>query len=279
MAGKVDGDMTTSAGVESKQRILFQLPGMQEYNGHFFLPFEPPWLLEEVKSLDMYDGDILFGTYPRSGTPFLSEILWLMYNDVNLEQARSTHQGARVRFMEHLLAVGNPLDKIRLQKPPRLLKTHLDASFFRTNIRDTKVKVVVMLREPKDVLVSLYKFYKADPGYVKFPGTWDDFFDIFRAKQLLGGDWFAHTRTWLDLKDLDNVLILGYEEIHNNPMEQIRKIADFCRKDLSDDDVGKIAHYVTTEVAMETPIGGWKDYFTDEQLAYFKKIYKQEIGV
>ena len=87
-----------------------------------------------------------------------------------------------------------------------------------------------MIRNPKDMLVSFFKFYTADTGYVRFPGDWNQFFELFKSRQLFGGDWFDHTLSWWRLRHLDNVLIVHYEDIRAEPERNIIKMAEFIGK-------------------------------------------------
>ena len=52
---------------DAARKYVFNLDGMHDYLGTLYLPFMPPELLKEVSALDMSGGDVLFGTYPRSG--------------------------------------------------------------------------------------------------------------------------------------------------------------------------------------------------------------------
>ena len=44
------------------------------------------------------------------------------------------------------------------------------------------VKTVVVMRNPKDMLVSLFHFYRINKNLGLFDRSWDDFFDFSKAK-------------------------------------------------------------------------------------------------
>ena len=52
-------------------------------------------------------------------------------------------------------------------------------------------QVIVIMRNPKDTLVSYYHFYNTRTMFDKLP-TFTDFFEIFRNNELVFGDWFDH---------------------------------------------------------------------------------------
>ena len=213
-----------------------------------------------------------------SGTPFLSEIMWLIHNDADLEAARSTFHGVRVKFMEHILAEGNPLDILAQQPSPRLLKTHLPAHFFTKQLQTKGMKFIIMIRNPKDMLVSFFKFYTADRGYVRYKGDWNDFFEIFKAEQLFGGDWFEHAQSWWKLRHRDDVMIVQYENIRQRPRDFIERIAQHCGKAVPPTQVDIIVKYIMKEVPEESAEGVWKDYFTVSQNEYFDRLYQDKLG-
>ena len=158
-------------------------------------------------------------------------------------------------------------------EPPRLMKSHLPSTFYRKPIEESIIKVVVMIRNPRDVLVSYYRLYSEDPGYIHFTGSWDDFFRIFEASQLFGGDWFQNTLGWLRYKDRENVFIVQYENVLSDPIVYISRIARFCNKQLGDHEIKLMADYAVGEMADGTAVGEWKNFFSAHQKRRFKQLY------
>ena len=59
------------AAISEQTKYLLELDGMHEYKGRLYLPFMPPGLLEQVQEFETRPGDIIFGTFPRSGRPMV----------------------------------------------------------------------------------------------------------------------------------------------------------------------------------------------------------------
>merc|ERR1712121_352821 len=90
----------------------------------------------------------------------------------------------------------NGVDIANTRSSPRLMKTHLHAKFFTRPLEGAAVspRIIVVTRNPKDVLVSYYHFSR-DVTKLFAGGEWDDFFAIAQNKKMMSGDYFDHVLT------------------------------------------------------------------------------------
>ncbi len=189
---------------------------------------------------------------------------------------------------------------IQEKPPPRVLKSHFRADTYRKQMTQDKVKVVVIVRNPKDLLVSLFHFYRMNTGLGLFPGTWDEFFELFKAKQLIFGDYFDWYQAWWKERDNDNVLFVHYEDIRFSPVDVIRKMAEFYGSDLTEEKLKNIAALTDFDHVKSDPVrnkhieefglfrtdifpflrsgtvGDWKNHFTAEQSQYVDDLYEEK---
>nr|KAG5702315.1 hypothetical protein BaRGS_002982 [Batillaria attramentaria] len=61
---------------------------------------------------------------------------------------------------------------------PRVFFTHLKFHHLPKQVFEKKVKVVYLLRNPKDAWVSLYNHTRSHTGIMDYPGTWNQFFSL-----------------------------------------------------------------------------------------------------
>ena len=228
----------------------------------------------------------------------MQEIVFLIHSEGDFTSADTIPVYEHSLYMEmtsHL--TGRTLATIlEKHKPPRLLKTHLPAKFFKETLEKSSVKFVVVLRNPKDVRVSLFHFYKAASLLGNFKGTWDEFFELFQADQLVYGNYFSHVLSWWDVRDNPNVLVVKFEDIVQKPTEVIVKVAEHFGKDLSDNLVEKIAERIRFDKMKECPtsnysqhksinadispfmrkgkVGDWRNHFNEEQSNYIDNLYE-----
>ncbi|CAI0378328.1 unnamed protein product [Linum tenue] len=130
---------------------------------------------------------------------------------------------------------------------PRLLHTHLAYSCLPEAVREPGCKFVDLARNPKDTVVSMWHFYnklltRGGPGPFPLEGA----VESFCSGVLPFGPFYEHVvRYWKEShRRPGEVLFLKYEDLWREPKEQVRKLALFLGKPLSqlnrDDEVEKV---------------------------------------
>lgn len=93
-------------------------------------------------------------------------------------------------------------------------------------------KVIVVLRNPEDVLVSFYRFFEDwffEPGTVSLDAFAREFWlarDV-PASKMQNASYFVHLNSWYMRKDDPNVLILFFEDLKEDLKSQVERIARF----------------------------------------------------
>lgn len=111
---------------------------------------------------------------------------------------------------------------------PRGFKSHLSYDAIPKGAR-----YVVSLRDPKDAMVSMYRFMEGwflEPGAVPI-GT----FIEARSTPGANTDYWSHLISWWNQRDNPDVLIFTYEQMVADPAASIRRLAAFCDIPLDDD--------------------------------------------
>ncbi|KAB0338212.1 hypothetical protein FD754_024737, partial [Muntiacus muntjak] len=76
-------------------------------------------------------------------------------------------------------------------------------------------KMIYLIRNPRDVFVSGYFFWRS-AKFVEKPESMEEYFEWFIQGNMPFGSWFDHTRGWMSMRDKENFLILSYEEMKWN---------------------------------------------------------------
>ena len=164
----------------------------------------------------------------------------------------------------------------------------------------TPGKYIYIVRNPKDVLVSLHTHVSAIPFVIQ--KDWDDYFEQFSQGDVSFGNYFDHVQSWWAHKDDDNVLILKYEDMKKDLPSAVATIAKFIDQDIGKELVEEIAHTCRTTFEnmkkdstanhewmnhlhhddlnpylRKGEVGGWKDYFTPEQAGRLDAVYQARL--
>ena len=111
---------------------------------------------------------------------------------------------------------------------PRGFKSHLPYEALPRG-----AKYVVALRDPKDAMVSMYRFMEGwflEPGAVSLGE-----FAAARMSGRGGTDYWGHLVSWWAQRDNPDVLMFSYERMVADPEGSVRRLAGFCGIPLDDE--------------------------------------------
>ncbi|XP_077887885.1 sulfotransferase 2A1 isoform X2 [Ictidomys tridecemlineatus] len=133
------------------------------------------------------DEDIVMVSFPKSGTHWLVEILCLIHSKGDTTWIQSVPIWERAPMIETDMGYRLSNEK----EGPRLLSSHLPLHLFPKSLFTSKAKVIYIMRNPKDVLVSGYYFYTMTNDYKK-PESLERYFQWFIQGNGISGDWKNH---------------------------------------------------------------------------------------
>ncbi|XP_035145955.3 sulfotransferase 2A1-like isoform X1 [Callithrix jacchus] len=178
------------------------------------------------------DDDVIILSYPRSGTHWIIEIIGLIYFNGDPTWIQTVPIFLRSPWIEdaHLQK-----DLVN-QNGPRLMVSHLPVQLFPRSYFSCNAKVVYILRNPKDILTSLYHISR---GFLckKQPETFDEFLNRFMEGDMHYGSWFDHTLGWIKKRDMGSFLLIFYEELQRDPRASVEKICQFLGKKLKPEEI------------------------------------------
>ena len=87
-------------------------------------------------------------------------------------------------------------------------------------------RYIVSFRDPKDVVVSGYRFFE---GWLLEPGLdlLEDFVDASLFRDDITGTYWHHTISWLDQRDNPDVLLLTFDDMKRDRAGVVRHVAAF----------------------------------------------------
>jgi aryl sulfotransferase len=218
------------------------------------------------------DDDIIIGTYGKTGTTWMQQIISQLIFD--------GEENLPVSEMGHWVDLRIPPKEVKLpmieaQTHRRFLKTHLpvDALVF-----SEKAKYIYVARDGRDIAWSLHNhhinandaWYDAlnnTPGRVGPPieppvGTTQDYFEHW-----LDNDgapfwpFWENVRSWWAIRNLPNVMLVHFADLKSDIEGQIRRIAEFIDVPKDQPVMDRVLEhcsfdYMKENAAQTVPLGG-----------------------
>ncbi|XP_069859728.1 sulfotransferase 2A1-like [Dipodomys merriami] len=274
----------------------------QDYMWYQGIPFPSKlYTPESIKAIHeqfvLKDEDIITVTYPKSGTNWMIEILCLIHSKGDPEWIRSVPIGTRSPWIE--TEVGFQTIKDRKEAPP-LITSHLPIQLFPKSFFTSKAKVIYVIRNPKDVLVSGY-YFSARATFLKKPQSLQQYYEWFIEGSMQFGSWFAHVQGWMSMRERENVLVLSYEELKKDTRSTVEKICQFLGKKLNPEELELVLENSSFQAMKKNTMsnftllsgdlfypgflitrkgitGDWKNHFTVAQAEAFEKIFQEKMA-
>lgn len=168
--------------------------------------------------------DVVVITFPKTGTTWLQQICELLRTGGNMDFMEITE---RQPWLDLAYDCGVDMDADQ-HAEPRIFKSHQQLAAVNTG-----AKYISIVRNPKDVIQSVFRFEKAKgiPPFADFDNVNDyaatGHFEIANI-------WEFYTQLWRARKD-PNVLIQSYEELVKDESAYLPGIAEFLGVQLDSD--------------------------------------------
>nr|XP_020835166.1 sulfotransferase 1C1 [Phascolarctos cinereus] len=247
--------------------------------------------------------DLLIATYAKAGTTWTLEIVDMIQNDGDIKKCQRANTFDRHPFLEWTLPppLNSGLDLAIKMPSPRTLKTHLPVQMLPPFFWEQNSKIIYIARNAKDCLVSYYHFSRMHK-MLPDPGTLEEYIEKFMNGRVLWGSWYDHVKGWWDAKEKHPILYLFYEDMKENPKQEIQKMLKFLEKDLSEEILNKIIYHTSFDIMKQNPManhttqpssimdhsispfmrkgipGDWKNHFTVAQNEKFDEDYKKKMA-
>ncbi|XP_063792007.1 sulfotransferase 1C2-like isoform X5 [Pseudophryne corroboree] len=193
------------------------------------------------------------------GTTWMQEVIDLIMHDADEQICRRAPIYERIPFIElmHLMKPG--VEEVNAMPSPRVLKSHLPIQLVPPSFWEHNCKVIYVARNARDTVNSFYYFDQTVQIHPD-PVSWDSFLERFMKGDVAWGSWYEHVKGFWEQKDKRNMLYVFFEDMKKTPLQEIRRVAQFLGKDLSDDVINKIAKLTTFEHMKNNPMANYSDF-------------------
>ncbi|XP_046553692.1 sulfotransferase 1E1-like [Haliotis rubra] len=262
-----------------KDGVLY--PPLPDYSSH----------LKNVRNFRCEPDDVWICGYPKSGNHWMWEVVQMILKG-KAEFA--------TEFMEKFLIDFESLDSPFLTaKSRRILVSHLPRKHVPYSMFQKGIKIIYVVRNPKDVSVSAYNHLSSvtdDFRWISF----SEYLDLLLQGKVYYGDWYDHVTTWIQAALANpNILIVKYEDMKRDLYGQVRRVAGFLRQNPGEQTIEDIANACTFEnmkgkkteckdkwredglissVYRKGEVGDWRNWFTPEESREFDENHRRKMA-
>jgi hypothetical protein len=170
--------------------------------------------------------DIFVSTYAKSGTNWMMQLAHqiVFHGAGEYEHIHDVVAWPEVQAIKSV-ALASTVVQQAAPAHRRVIKTHLAADHVPFS---DAAHYLTVLRDPKEVFVSSYRFCHA--VYGPFMPDVDTWFEVFLTSKFpmgLGSSWAGHTASYWALRDKPNVLILHFADMTQDLHLTAQRVADF----------------------------------------------------
>ncbi|KAL4714520.1 hypothetical protein ACJJTC_006566 [Scirpophaga incertulas] len=225
----------------------------------------------KIYNFSLRPDDIWIVTFPKSGTTWVQELVWMVANDCDYEGSDKTPLTTRFPFLEASMFYNNKFGRdlaeeysksddkqkqllaavykrsnvdICDKKPsPRFIKTHLPLSLLPPALLNT-CKVVHVARDPRDVAVSYYHHNTktTDVGYkIEMKQLWN----LFINDQLEWTPYFENVKESWAMRHHPNMLFLFYEDLLKDLPSAVKQVAKFLGKTMTEEQISRLCTHLS----------------------------------
>ncbi len=170
-------------------------------------------------------GDVAIATYPKCGTTWTQQIIHGLRTGGSMDFDEIS---LVVPWIEQAASLGIDLNADQVAKP-RAFKTHLPWYLLPKGAQN-----IFITREPGDVLVSFYHFFK-DMVFEGDDIDIDVFADELFFAEAAHGSYWQHVVSWWQVRERDDVLFLCYEDMKTDLRPIVARMARFCGIEADDE--------------------------------------------
>ncbi|KAL9244639.1 hypothetical protein vseg_018397 [Gypsophila vaccaria] len=242
--------------LENEITLLKQsLPKVPWFNGNPMYQYQGFWApkLDNIVAFQnhfqAHDSDVIITSIRKAGTTWLKSLVYAISNRANYPPSESPLLGHNphelVPQFESNIYKKSKFPDLSSVKCPRLFGTHVPYQALPSSIKESKSKIVYIFRNPLDTIISSFQFYQKvlDNKTLK-PDMLECYANMFCDGKIPFGPFENHVLGyWKASLEIPNkVLFVRYEDLKDDPIRELRRIAEFlqCPFTTEDEEKGTI---------------------------------------
>ncbi|KAL5736481.1 hypothetical protein ACOSQ2_031269 [Xanthoceras sorbifolium] len=237
---------------DQNQEIVLSLPRVKYWDHFDLLQYQRFWcpsvfihgIIAFQKHFQALDSDIMLITFPKSGTTWLKALVYTIVNrsrhGLESSPLLSINPHELVPFIDAHLYTQNQSPDLEDFPTPRIFATHMPYASLPLSILNTNCRIIYLCRNPLDQFISEWHFFhRVQHTQTTSTHSLDEVFEkICQGIQSFGPYWEHILGFWkASLEQPNKILFLKYEDLKEDNVLYIKKIADFLGCPFSEEEV------------------------------------------
>ncbi|XP_071116859.1 sulfotransferase 1B1-like isoform X2 [Haliotis cracherodii] len=266
---------------------------LMDVDGRYLTASASPDHWHSLRTMKTRCDDVYICSYPKSGFHWIWEIVAMLRSGASTP-IQELMEGHITDFMK--------LDDLERQASPRTLTTHRYSVELPEEIFHMGCKIIYLVRDPKDICVSYYH-HLTQLKRLDYEGHFSDFVLLFLEGKVPFNSWWEHIKRWSAMKvkyPETPLLVVSYEDMKQDPVGGIKRLAAFLEVDVAEDVINNIAkntEFTTMKSAKEQlenklvsyykcgkeimyrkgEVGDWKHWFTGARNKEFEDFINTKL--
>lgn len=186
--------------------------------------------------------DVFVVSFPKTGTTWAQEIVYLIGNNADVKKAKSENMEKRFPILEYPTIDHDKYDKNTTKRRPQFFKSHLPFTLLPKSVHEQKCKIIYVTRNPKDTVVSMWHFYKMIKP-LSYRGSLKDFQQLFIQEQVTYAPFQRNVKEFWEHRHDSNVLFITFEDMKKDLKTSVKLIAAFLEKSLTEEEIEIISNH------------------------------------
>ncbi|XP_055842434.1 luciferin sulfotransferase-like [Episyrphus balteatus] len=210
------------------------------------MPIEYKSRADAFANFKVRKDDIWIVTYPKCGTTWAQEMMWMLMNDLNFDEANSVDITERSIYFEFEGMI--PTDEwkhfylLNKQKSPRVIKSHLPISLLPRDIWRKKCKIVYVARDPKDAIISFYHHFT---GMTPYKGSIEEFTEGILTDNMIYCSYWNHVLEFWLIREQPNILFLTFEDMKKDLRTILEVTSKFLKKEYTENQICSLMEHLS----------------------------------
>ncbi|KAK6921959.1 Sulfotransferase domain [Dillenia turbinata] len=289
---------------------------LYEWEGFWYSPRYLGAAMAVQSHFEAREDDVILASSMKTGTTWLKAIIACIMREKHKGNAKlaedteededvlaKTRPADIVQTLEVQMYTKNPIPDLSTMASPRVFHTHIPYSSLPDSIKNKGCKIVYAMRNPKDVLVSMWHFLNSTRSEERGPYPFEKAFEDFCNGVFPFGPFFDHVlQYWKESLNMPGkILVLKYEEMMRAPEEEMKRLALFLGRPFeNDEEVTKVRSRCSLERLKNLDVnkngigaasgvknsafyrlgvvGDWKNYFTSEMSERLDLIMREKLA-